>query len=589
MLNGAALQSLTSKLQLILGSFGLPSVEFGQPRLLQEAAEEAAKTFQGYAKARPSKADAYAAALAFYRGQTLDDRQFDLVASALSEPLKEVGNARGLGSPRLLALLDGYKREAVAGDLWRLTWFGLLGSYFAFNPTKATKAEVEGWQALRGCLQNSWPHIDKQSGNRVVPDWVVAMRRDPALVTDNAANRYALDYLRGDDEGVKRLSEDLAIPESSWFWHALVLSAVKRCAELTDNDFKEAIPQILTLISERPVYRDEALEILLTRYQRCADSSVHPQLRDYVCRKDVWRNPKLRAAGLATAWNRVSDDVWQMVLHWVNRANLQDFFAVLAARRQADEGRLEFWSQYMEQISWTRLIFSTQTRALAWGNEGIKNLIAREEDSYATISTNADVDAFMMQLGEYLVVEFSKVPNAAYVYKADALPFEPYSREYTGTSDDLKFGFRNDCAARFTHPHGWQTSARSELRRLGIHPDKIAPTASVRRVPTSEQVERRATPDTAAQSYGGALLDRAFSHRAHQGLNDAPASAPFTMPMLHRMTELYPGVRIDDRRRTDGGRLWVEDPQQRVIVGNELKLLGFKWANSRQAWYFPEN
>jgi hypothetical protein len=589
MLSGTALESLVTKLQYILSALELPLTEFGQPRLLQAAAEEAARTFQGYAKARPSKADAYAAALAFYRGQALDERQLDLVAGAISEPLREAGNARCLGAPRLVELLAGYQRDARAGDLWRLTWFGLLGSYFAFNPTKATKAEDEGWRRLRKFLQNSWSYIDKQSGDKVVPDWVAALRRDPDLVTDSAADRYALDYLHGDDAGVKRLSEDLAIPEASWFWHALVLSAVRRCAEYSDKDFKEAIPQLLTLISARPVYRDEALEVVLTRYQRCADTSVHPQLRDYVCRKDVWRNPKLRAAGLATAWNRVSDNVWQMVLNWVNRANLQDFFAVLAARRHADEGRLEFWSQYLEQISWTRLIFSAQTRSLAYSNEGIKNLIAREEDSYATISTNADVDAFMMQLGEYLIVEFSKVPNAAYVYKANELPFEPYSREYTGTSDDLKFGFRHDCAARFTHPPGWQSNARSELRRLGIHPDQTAPAARVRRVVASEQAALKAISDAGARRDGGALLDRALFNRRNHEPDEAPARASFTMALLRRMTEVYPGVKIDDRRGASGGRLWIEDSQQRVIVGQELELLGFKWANGRQAWYYPEN
>ena len=41
------------------------------------------------------------------------------------------------------------------------------------------------------------------------------------------------------------------------------------------------------------------------------------------------------------------------------------------------------------------------------------------------MSSNADVDAFMMQLGDYMVVEFSKVPNAAYVYKAGELSSSP--------------------------------------------------------------------------------------------------------------------------------------------------------------------
>jgi len=590
MLNGVALDSLARQLQSILGSFDIPTVGFGHPPVLQKAAEEAAKTFQGYAKARPSKADAYAAALAFVRGQSLDERQLDLVAGSLSERIRETGNGCALGSDRLIPLLKGYQRDVEAGSLWRPTWFGLLCSYFSFNPVKATKAEIRGWQELRNLLQRTWPHIDKQSGSKAVPDWVTIIRDDLGLVTDKAAHRYALDYVRGEEDAVKRLSDDLAIPESSWFWHSLVLSAVERCTEQSDEKFKQAIPKLLALIAERPVYCDEALEILLTRYHRCADTSVHPQLRDYVCRKDVWRNPKLRAAGLATAWNRVSDDIWRMVLQWVNKANLRDFFEVLAARRQADEGRLEFWSQYMEQITWTRLIFSSQTRALARNNEGIRNLIAREEDSYAMISSNADVDAFMMQLGDYLVVEFSKVPNAAYVYKADQLPFEPYSREYSGTGDDLKYGFRNECAARFTHPHGWEANARYELKQLGIHPDQFDTKVRVQRGTAADSIENRTSMSGGVQAGDEAsITGGAVTNQRGRVTDSEPVDAQFTMAALNRLIEGHPGVKIDDRRSALGGRLWVEDPAQRIGLGNELKRLGFKWANRRQAWYYPGN
>jgi len=589
-LNSPALDSLARQLAGVLASFDLPAAQFGHPEVVQKAANAAAEAFQGYAKARPSKTDAYAAALAFLRGQSLDERLRDLVAGALSERVREQSNACALGHRNFAVLLETYSREAAAGDLWRLTWFGLLGSYFSFNPEKAAEPEHTGWEQLRTFLQRTWPLIDKQSGKNVVPDWVSVLRSDPELVSDKAAHRYALDYLRGDESAVKKLSADLAIPESSWFWHALVLSAVRRCTEQSDARFKASIPQLLMLISARPVYRDEALELLLTRYHACSDVSVHAQLRDYVCRKDVWRNPKLRAAGLATAWNRVGDDVWQMVLQWVNKANLRDFFEVLAARRQADEGRLEFWSQYMDQISWTRLIFSSQTRALAWSNEGIRNLIAREEDSYATMSANADVDAFMMQLGDYLVVEFSKVPNAAYVYKVDELPFEPYRREYTGTTGDLKRGYRGTCAARLMHMHGWQTSARYELKRLGFHPDQPAQAARTRTAQGSDGAETQAPTNGSQPLAQTNVSGWDTSSRRRNGASDGtPDGAQFTMLSLGSLIAGHPGVAIDDRRGTTGGRLWVEDPKQRIGLGNELKRLGFKWANSRQAWYYPES
>lgn len=590
MLTPSALESLARQLAGALASFNIPATSFGQPALVQQAAEAAAAVFQGYAKARPSKEDAYAAALAFMRGQPLDERQRHLVSSSLSERIREHGNACALGHRNLPGLIDTYSREAEKGELWRLTWFGLLCSYFSFNPIKASEAEKAGWTRLRAFLQRTWPMIDRQSSGHVVPDWVSVLRGDSDLLSEKAAYRYALDYVRGDDTTVKKLAADLAIPESSWFWHALVLSAVRRCTEQSDDRFKSSIPQLLKLIIARPVYRDEALELLLNRYHRCADTSVHPQLRDYVCRKDVWRNPKLRAAGLATAWNRVDDAVWQMVLQWVNKANLQDFFEVLAARRQADEGRLEFWSQYMEQISWTRLIFSSQTRMLASSNEGIRNLIAREEDSYATMSANADVDAFMMQLGNYLVVEFSKVPNAAYVYKADELPFEPYSREYAGTGEDLKYGFKNECAARFTHAQGWEVTARYELQRLGIFPDQTAHLTRPQRTERSQGtgvgslVVRNDRGTTASSGGNVGVVGR---QRAIE--DGAPPGAQFTMSQLRELVDGHTGVVIVDRRGSSGGRLWVEDPRQRIGLGNELKRLGFKWSNTRQAWYYPES
>jgi len=124
---------------------------------------------------------------------------------------------------------------------------------------------------------------------------------------------------------------------------------------------------------------------LLTRYHGCKERPIHAELRDYVVRKDIWRNPKLKAAGLATTWNRVSDDVWRMVLSWVNESNLRDFFGILASRNHAEEGRLEFWTKYLNQISWTRLIFGPETMRLARRNREISELIAREEGAYAQL------------------------------------------------------------------------------------------------------------------------------------------------------------------------------------------------------------
>lgn len=570
MLATSALQQLTRDLTASIAAMGLHVGEFGKPELVEVPTREAEQLFHGYAKAKPSKEDAYAAARAFVRGQPLDAWQRDLIASALAEPIREQSGAMALAAKRFPTLLASYETEAKRGDLWRLTWHGLLYSYFNFDPEIGKDdATRTGWGALRSFLERTWPLIDHQAGNDLVPDWVKVLRQDADVLTARPIGKYSSAYLRGDTEPTDRLAADLGIPPSSWFWHALVLGAVRRATAETDAEFRKLIPQLIKLIQSKPGFRDEALEAILIRYHACKGAPPDERLRDFVCQPTVWKNPKLKAAGIATAWNRVPDSVWKMVLGWVNERNLKDFFDILAARNNADEGRLAFWSKYLKQISWTRLVFGADTMALKRTNAGVRELIAREEGAYAQLTSKPEVDAFMMQLGSYLIIEFSKKPNACYVYQADQLPFEPYSRHYDGGTSDLAAGFRDGCALRIVHREGWGWRAEQDLRNLGIRPDDPAP----RRVPSS------GASDTAN---GARAVERPDSATQASGLSGPDMAA------LKALIGRFRGSSIDDKRTTLRGRLWVEDPLQRVQLASELRALGFKWANSRQAWYYPE-
>jgi hypothetical protein len=69
----------------------------GKPELVEKAANEAAVLFQKSAKALPSKEDAHAAAIALVQGKALDERQIDLIAGVLCDPLPEYKGAIPLG------------------------------------------------------------------------------------------------------------------------------------------------------------------------------------------------------------------------------------------------------------------------------------------------------------------------------------------------------------------------------------------------------------------------------------------------------------------------------------------------------------
>jgi EH_Signature domain len=570
----------------------------GQPELVQRSVEATAELFQNSAKALPSKEDTRVAAIGLLRGKTLDDHQMDMVAGVLCDPVGELGGIRPIGKAPVLPLFALYKKQVEEQKLPRLTWYGLLNSYFKFDPATASSSDQKGWQFLRSFLKHTWPLIDRESGSGAVPDWVRVLRGDAEILGDKAANRYALDYLQGDKAPVHKLASDLGIPESSWYWQHLVLAAVHRATSSGDGQFKSLIPKLLSLIQERPVYRDEALIAILTRYYTCQEKPTHDELREYVTRKDVWRNPKLKAAGIATSWNRVSDDVWRMALKWVNEGNLRDFFQILAARnRQADEGRLAFWTKYMKQIRWARLIFGQTTMNLARSNRAIRDLIAGEEDAYARISGVRELDAFMMEIGDYIIVEFSITGNAAYVYKSDDLQFDRYASNYQGNTSDLKYGFVSGAKARIVHHAPWEQDAAGELRRLGIHPDSAGyhpsePAAPhvARTAPPQAAATPRETPAGASSMSREASAERPASRTARSYLPNAPRGASFEMDRLYGKVSSFDGASIDDLRKPDGtgGRLWVHNPRQDIKLEKMLKDLGFEWAASRSSYYFRE-
>lgn len=575
MLATSALQKLGEELTSSIVAMGLLTREFGQPALIESRARDAEQLFQGYAKARPSKEDAYAAARAFIRGQPLDGWQRDLVACAVADPIREQSDAMMLGAKHFPTLLASYEAEAKRGDLWRLTWHGLLYSYFNFN-LEAGKDELTrgGWEALRAFLERTWPLINRQAGENLVPDWVNVLRKEAQVLTTEPVEKYASAYLRGETEPTERLAADLGIPPSSWFWHALVLGAVKCAIATGDAEFQRLVPQLIKLIASKPAFRDEALEAILIRYHACKSAPPNEHLSDFVCHPTVWKNPKLKAAGIAPAWNRVPDPVWSMVLSWVNKRNLKDFFDILAARNSADEGRLAFWSKYLNQIKWTRLVFGSDTMALKRTNAGIRDLIAREEGAYAQLSGKAEVDAFIMQIDTYLIIEFSKKPNACYVYQADQLPFERLAHHYDGGTVDLAAGFRPEvgCALRIVHREGWGYRAEAELQQLGIRPD-----ARPHHDAASPTSRSKAPPSM--RNHGS----------TSPGNRTAAAASGPDIASLRVLVQRYLGARIDDQRRANGGRLWVRDRNQSALLAEELKAMGFKWANYQSAWYYPEN
>lgn len=611
-------QLLLSRLMTSIEGMGLNRLQLGYPEMVIKEVRKAETLFRDFSKAKPSTQDAYKAALSLLRGEKLDEWGADLVAAAISIPIKEQRGQTVLESSYCDDLFRTYENDAYKGDLWRLTWYSLLNSYLTFDLARtSTEAGMGGFHKLRSLLNRTWPSIDKQSGELAVPDWVRVLREESQLLSDNPVEKYARDYLAGNTDHIKALAENLGIPASSWFWQELVLGAVCHATLADDDKFRSQILMLIELIKSTPVYRDKAIAEILNRYYKCPSKTVHPELRDFVIHASVWKNPKLKAAGIATAWNQVPVAVWRMVMGWVNERNLRDFFDVLASRRHADHGRLKFWSRYMNQITWTRLVFGSETIWQKNHNAGIKALLESEEGTYATLqgAQDKELDAFLMQIGDYIFVEFSKTGNGAYAYRASDLAFNPHANTYAGSTSDLKCGYYSNGrgVAKIIHTPGWEDRTAVELRRLGIHPDrysshqeparsrlsgeqaaalgKIRDLTQVSGLVTSQPPARvaqknepTATSQRTTDNYGYTIPEIATSLRRPPLTSQTAAT--LTLDQVQRIVSKYQGAEVSEKGSGLTRRIWVTNPKGLAALENELKKMNFKWAASRQGWYW---
>jgi len=175
-----------------------------------------------------------------------------------------------------------------------------------------------------------------------------------------------------------------------------------------------------------------------------------------------------------------------MVLGWVNEANLRLFFQILKKRGIADKDRLDFWLKYINQVSWTKLVLGDETDSYLRRNKGLADLYEKEKDSFSRLLSKGNLDAFIMKIQNYLIVEFS-TEGGCYIYKDGTNTFDPDAGFLDPSTN--KGGLRErrkiTRSPDIIHTPGWQSRAKDKLMGLLILSDAdILPKKSLRSSPT---------------------------------------------------------------------------------------------------------
>jgi hypothetical protein len=243
-----------------------------------------------------------------------------------------------------------------------------------------------------------------------------------------------------------------------------------------------------------------------------------------------------------------------MVTGWLKLKLMRDFFRLLSADGTNDRRRLEFWLQYMDQIS--DMYFALGGDALYSADPDFKQIRAEMKGRllYLHASGSPSNNAFLMSIGNYMLVEFGEKGNAFFAFdKRSGLPFK-LDGYIAGNTTQLKHdSYELRLRHADTNEGTWEERFRRELEeRLNISSDHHGGA-------------RPRTPASAPKS------------------KTSPSAESLSEAAFAQFVQTH-ALRIADKRKV-GGALWVYVGKADTFVTKQLKAWGFKYNEHKTAWW----
>ena len=407
------------------------------------------------------------------------------------------------------------------------------------------------------------------------PAWAEALNANPQLLGEDPGRFYGASALERGQEEFEQLRRTLDIRRNSWLVWRLVLGEIHAATDKADEPFLGLVPRLLDLLVKTPPAVNTGLSRLLDRYCERRNVSVHEGLRDYAVAQ--WGNPWLDVN--RAKWSFVSDPAREMVAGWLKRDLIRRFFSLLAADGLNDTRRLKFWERYYASIGDMYFVLG----GTALRHQGADFRKIREQMQGRLLELHSagprTNNAFIMCIGDHVVVEFGIKGNACYIFKREGLPFT-LGGAVAGNSNALKHWRHEE---RLLHVDGsfekWEGRFEGTLFRLtGTKPTPLAfappPTAA------------GARPNTAGATSG-------FTQPVRGAVQPSPSRAPLPKPAgpssgfaidgLERFCASH-SLQIDDRRGQNGC-LWVRTHNLDAPVTKQLQAWGFEYKNAFKGWW----
>ncbi|EKS1846842.1 hypothetical protein QBD22_003800 [Cronobacter muytjensii] len=361
------------------------------------------------------------------------------------------------------------KKRLASKDLKRKDWAALCASYFAYG--NETPEQNPHWCVLRGHIAKGYLVV-KEAIRREKP-WMKTIESYHDIFTPQAGGVISRQLLAGEKNSLSSLEKIAQIPDSSWLWKRIFTVLLAQLDTLDDPQYLDKISWLLGLAAQWVRFRDDIMTATLTRYYRSTyRDQAHSALKQAAL--EYWDNPQLKSQ--QNKWHQyVSEPVAAMVRGWLAKQDLMHFFELLRGNGDVDQARLFYWLRFANQMGFTRIVMGPDARH----DRGSDFVKFREENrgrlSHLRGGRSFD-NAMIMQINDYIFVEFSGTGNAMYAYRVGQAPFNPESH-----SLDINIQLKDKDRNVLRLPHtpraegynktritGWMLKYDDELRQLGI-------------------------------------------------------------------------------------------------------------------------
>ncbi|CAJ1851011.1 type I Zorya anti-phage system protein ZorC [Aeromonas veronii] len=498
--------------------------------LKQASAEVEASFDQTDAAPEPPKEKRHAALAAFLRNEPLTRRQWRLVYAGLVDSV-EAGKQL-LDDERVFPRVGRHVRAHIDNSgLARRDWLALCFSYFGYQAIDPEKSQ--NWQQLRTYIRDGYRVLRNPAKLKA---WMRIVDEHQDLFQSEAGLQLGQQIFEGTVTDLTQLQTLAQIPAESWLWHQVIAVVQKKITELDETRFLARLPELLTLMGvNNRRHADEILAACLTRYRDC-HCHAQPQPHLMQAGLEIWGNPQLKSE--QNRWrHHVGKPVCDMVGAWLAKQDLQHFFSLLKGEGEVDQARLFYWLRFADQMSYTRIVMGQDARENK--NEDFVQFRKENMGRFGSLMKEAGTkpadNAVIMQIGDYIFVEFSHTGNACYVYRADSCGFNPDASTLYLTRD-LKQ--KKLAKGRWIHvpkplkPNamdGWQQKYDDELRLLGIVPTSQGASQSWSQVvkPTAQSNQTSSTKsEPKRQSYNVPERQTAASNSVY---SDSKGKRDFTL------------------------------------------------------------